>query len=127
MARLAENDGGLARPGETRRESHDKNPSGKSSLFQQLVLDVRHCCDEIAHEIGVLAERQPSPALAHLHGDQLFETIQLQTLSSYNSNFCTSRSTRNTLPIVLNVHRIPMHWQRLNQTLERPHSTMRAT
>jgi hypothetical protein len=62
MARLPENDGGLARPGETRRESKDKNPSGKPSMFQQVMLDSRHCCDETTHEIGVLAERQPSPA-----------------------------------------------------------------
>jgi hypothetical protein len=62
MARLGENDGGLARPGETRRESKDKNPSGKPSLFQQVVLDARNCYEESTHKMGVLAERQPSPA-----------------------------------------------------------------
>jgi hypothetical protein len=56
---MTENDGGLARPGETRRESHDKIPSGKTTLFQQLVGNVRHCGDDIAKENGVLAERQP--------------------------------------------------------------------
>jgi hypothetical protein len=48
--------------GETRRESKDKNPSGKPSLFQQVVLDARNCYEESTHKMGVLAERQPSPA-----------------------------------------------------------------
>jgi hypothetical protein len=55
----------LSRPlenGETWRESKDQNPSGKPSLFQQVVLDARHCYEEITQKMGVLAERQPSPA-----------------------------------------------------------------
>jgi hypothetical protein len=69
---MTENDGGLARPGETRRESHDKIPSGKTTLFQQLVGDVRHCGDEIASFGGASA----SPALVHLYGEQRDDRFQ---------------------------------------------------
>jgi hypothetical protein len=83
---MTENAGGLVRPAEPRRESHDENPSDKPTIFQQFVGDVRHCGDGIVPEISVLAERQPFPARGHLHGrlvSQPFLTVQLQELSPY--------------------------------------------